>query len=294
MEELQKITQNQSTILKGKSFFDEAVKQFEAMTPEEYEQSRVDDMNAIQGDRDKEDGYDCPICKNKGFIYKVTNDNGRVSHTSYFCKCYQIRSTILKMRRSGLKDVIKDCTFNKWIASEDWQKTIKAAAMEYAANPQKWFFIGGQSGCGKSHLCTAICRELMLKHSKQVQYMQWREDAVKLKALTNDPERREPLVDSFKLAEVLYIDDLFKTGKNPDGGEMRPTSADVNLAFEILNFRYNKPDSLTIISSELCTEDLIDIDEATGSRIFERAKAFSFAIAKDKKKNYRNKNQIVF
>ena len=288
MEELKKI--NQSITLPDKLSFEEAIKLAKTMTPAEYEQYRVDSLNAMTGDLDKDDGYNCPICKNKGLIYKLVEQNGYLYQTGDECKCRQIRSTIRKMKRSGLKDVIKDCTFEKWIASEEWQKTIKAAAVEYAKDPKGWFFIGGQSGCGKTHLCTAICRELLLK-GKGVQYMQWREDAVKLKGMANDPEHREPLIDRFKKAEVLYIDDLFKTGKNPDGGDLKPTSADINLAFEILNFRYNCPESLTIISSELCTEELIDIDEATGGRIFERAKAF--AIAKDKKKNYRTKKQIV-
>ena len=42
---------------------------------------------------------------------------------------------------------------------------------------------------------------------------------------------------------------------------------------------------LTIISSECTTNDLLDIDEATGGRICEKAQVFS--IAPDRAKNYR-------
>ena len=45
------------------------------------------------------------------------------------------------------------------------------------------------------------------------------------------------------------------------------------------------PKKLTIISSECTIDDILDIDEAVGGRIFERAKAFS--LKPDKRRNYR-------
>ena len=260
------------------------------MTPKEREQFKVDCLNEMQGDRNLSDGYDCPLCKNRGVLYKLVEENGWYYHTAYDCNCFPIRRSILKMKRSGLKDVIKECTFDKWIAAEPWQIAMKKAAVDYAKSPQGWFFVGGQSGCGKTHLCTAICRELLLS-GIEVRYMQWRDDAVKLKSLTKEPEQRQKLIDDFKKAEVLYIDDLFKTGKAQDGSEQRPTGADVNIAFEILNYRYNNPKAYTVISSELSAEELLDIDEAIGGRIYERAKPLN--ISKDRKKNYRIRNQIT-
>ena len=50
------------------------------------------------------------------------------------------------------------------------------------------------------------------------------------------------------------------------------TDADVKLAFELLNARYNDTAKLTLISTEWSLEGLLDIDEALGSRIYERAK----------------------
>jgi DNA replication protein DnaC len=194
------------------------------------------------------------------------------------------------MKRSGLKDVIKDYTFDKFIASEPWQKSIKQAAMEYAENPEGWFFIGGQSGSGKTHLCTAICREFLL-NGKRVIYMLWRDEIVKLKAFVNEGDEYRELIDKYKTADVLYIDDLFKTGKAADNSTQKPTAADVNVAFEIINYRYNNPGMITIISSE-CTEDeLLDIDEAIGGRIYERSKAFS--IAKNRDRNYRIRKLVT-
>lgn len=264
---------------------------FDKMTPKEREQFRVDSFNSGIGTRNEEDGYNCDRCRNKAIIARlVENPNGTYSHFFSECKCEEIRRSILRMKKSGLKDIIKDYTFDKFVDADPWQKTVKEAAMEYAKHPEGWFFLGGQSGAGKTHLCTAICREFLLS-GKRVVYMLWRDDIVKIKAAVNDSKEYSDLIDKYKKTDVLYIDDLFKTGKAQDGSVQKPTGADINVAFEIINYRYNNPSLLTIISSE-CTEDeLIDIDEAVGGRIFERSKSIS--IARDRNKNYRFRKAVT-
>lgn len=262
-----------------------------SLSPLEWEQFRVDDWNKTVGNENERDGYDCPICLNRTTIAKlVDHGNGKYSHCFADCKCKEIRRSIMRMKRSGLKDIIKDYTFDKFIDTEPWQKTVKAAAMEYAKDPQGWFYMGGQVGAGKTHLCTAICREFLLS-GKKVLYMLWRDEIVKLKANVNDAAAYSALIDKYKTADVLYIDDLFKTGKTADQQYQKPTQADVNAAFEIINYRYNNPSLLTIISSELSEDELLDIDEAVGSRIYERAKAIT--IGRDRSRNYRIRKAVT-
>lgn len=264
---------------------------FDQMTPKEYEQFKVDGLNATEGNRHEEDGYDCKVCKNKGYIIKLVEDeDGSFHQVCSDCKCVEIRNSIMRMKRSGLKDIIKDYIFDKFEDPEPWQKAIKKAAMEYAKSPEGWFFLGGQSGAGKTHLCTAICREFLLA-GKRVRYMLWRDDVVKIKGAVTDSEEYCKMIDEFKRVDVLYIDDLFKTGKAADNSVQKPTGADINVAFEIINFRYNNPSLLTIISSELTEDELIDIDEAIGGRIYERAKAFT--IGKSRDRNYRIKKAVT-
>lgn len=263
----------------------------EPMSPLEWEQFKVDDWNKTEGNRNEEDGYDCKICKNKGTIAKLIDyGNGTYSHCFADCSCVETRNSIMRMKRSGLKDIIKDYTFDKFIDTEPWQKAIKASAMEYAKNPEGWFFLGGQSGAGKTHLCTAICREFLLA-GKRVRYMLWRDDIVKIKGAVTDSEEYSNMINQYKTVDVLYIDDLFKTGKDKENNVQKPTGADINVAFEIINYRYNNPNLLTIISSELSEDELLDIDEAIGGRIYERAK--SFTIAKSRDRNYRIKGAVT-
>lgn len=252
----------------------------------EYEQLCADAYNATVGSLNAKDGYDCPICKNKGIVMTVSKIGGHCYRKSRDCKCVAIRNTIKRMMRSGLKDIISDYTFEKFESSEEWQRKIKSQAMSYAKELDGWFFIGGQSGSGKTHICTAICRELLMQ-GKEVRYMLWRDEIVKIKAAVTDSDKYADAIGQYKNAEVLYIDDLFKIGKPTDGAKQRPTSADINIAFEILNYRgiSRKP---TIISSECTISDLLEIDEALAGRIAEYAKG-AISLKPDRNRNYRLK-----
>ena len=256
------------------------------LSPKEREQWYADMENKREGNLHEEDGYNCPICKNKGYIIVVQPylDGWQQAHSP--CKCCETRDSIKRMQKSGLKNIIRDYTFDKFEATEPWQQTIKNAAIAYAKKPEGWFALFGQSGCGKTHLCTAVCRELLLS-GKRVKYMLWRDEVVRLKGAVTESDEYTRLIDEYKNSEVLYIDDLFKTGKTADNAVQKPTAADINVAFEILNYRYNNPALLTIISSELTQDELIDIDEAIGGRIYEKATAFS--IGKNRERNYRIK-----
>lgn len=261
----------------------------DARSEKEKAEGKAAAYNASVGNLDPEE-YDCKICLNKGMLMKVVERDDFYDLVSVPCKCMRTRATIRNMRRSGLKDIITDYTFAKYIATEEWQKKIKEAAIAYSNNPaNRWFFIGGQTGAGKTHLCTAICRKFLLD-GKSVKYMLWRDEIVRLKAAVNDADTYQAMMDEIKNVDVLYVDDLFKTGKSDNGIKQRPTSADVNIAFEILNHRYCNPHKLTIVSSECTAEDLMNIDEAIAGRILERSKAYS--LNPDIEKNYRLKGAI--
>lgn len=265
---------------------------FDALDERDYELLKINAINESLGDLDKKDGYDCGKCRNKGYIMELQElPDGRMTQMVKDCKCMDIRRTLHRMAQSGLKNVITSCTFAKYEDTQDWQKTLKAKAMAYVKEPKGWFAMCGQPGIGKSHLCTAICRKLLLE-GRKVTYMAWRGDIEKLKDYDSDSEQRTKLLERFKRSEVLYIDDLFKTGCRPDGVKQRPTSADIGKAFEIINYRYNNPELLTIVSSEWTMDELLDIDEATGSRIFERAGENGISIMLDRSKNYRTRKAV--
>lgn len=259
---------------------------------ESLEQLKARTYNAQEGHLNEQDGYNCPLCRNRGKTLELVERNGAEKAVFFECQCMHIRQTINRMQRSGRADVIKKFTFNKFTVENDFQKLLKESAQAYVKTGKGWFFVGGQSGCGKSHIGTAIFREFLLS-GKLAQYMAWREDAARLKKLLGQDNMNYcEEVDKLKTTTVLYVDDLFKTGKT-DGNQMqRPTSADINLAFEILNYRANHPELLTIISTECTMQQLIEIDEAIAGRIAENARPYVFSISPDRSKNYRLRDVV--
>ena len=244
------------------------------------QQLLVDSDNKREGDLHLSDGYDCSLCKNKGFITLLGEDGYPCMRD---CKCKRIRSTLRRAKRSGLGDVLKDLTFDKYEATESWQKEIKEKAQQFCKDDEaKWFYIGGQVGCGKSHICTAIA-SYYIKAGKELRYMLWAEDSKFLKANINEDVYYERM-DEYKNVDVLYIDDFLKVKQGEN-----PTSADINIAFEIINHRLLSNDKTTIISSEKQLGEVMDYDEATMSRIFQKTGKYKFSIAKDRNKNYRLK-----
>lgn len=218
----------------------------------------------------------CPKCKNKGVIY-YEKDGYEYSRE---CECMRIRRSYQQIEKSGMKDILIKYSFPTYNAETEWQKDIKSKAERFVKSPERFFYIGGQVGIGKTHLCTAIVGQL-IKQGNEARYMQWRDNVVKIKQNANT-DQYNSLIEPFKTVKVLYIDDLFKVKKGEN-----PTPADVNIAFEVLNHRYLNDGYITIISSEKTGKELIEIDEAVGSRIVEMSGDYFINIGHDTKKNYR-------
>lgn len=220
--------------------------------------------------------YDCPVCKNKGFVMRPA-DGGTVMHE---CECMRERRIRKHIEACGCAGLLETHTLERFKAKEPWQAELRRAAEDYIAHGDgEWFFAGGQIGCGKTHICTAILGAL-LAAGEEAQVMFWRADSARLKANVNEPSYGEEM-ERLKTVPVLYIDDFFKSrsGDKPSGG-------DINLAFELLDARYVRS-RRTIISSEKTMAQLLDIDPAIGSRIYERAKRYALNITPDDRKNWR-------
>ena len=216
-------------------------------------------------------GYDCPECSNRGIIvYESGNEIACIR-----CACMDKRQLNKSVSASGLAGKIDEQTQESFIAEKAWQINMKKTSAKYLEEfdkrTRKWFYVGGNPGTGKTHLCTSIVGEL-LNRGFQAKYMIWREEVGRLKRLANDPEY-DVIIREFKTVPVLYVDDFLKTAAGST-----PTDADIQIGFEIINARYNNPASITILSSELRTEDVSRLDQGLGGRIVERAKPYVLSV----------------
>lgn len=245
--------------------------------------------------------YDCLICKDKGIVADEKNN-----WVFRECECLEVQKYKRFIQASQIGNQFMNIGFSEFKTEGRDTQVIqaKAAAIEYVKNFQNirktmensiGFFgmsykLGDQKkkvgiGAGKTHLSIAIANNLM-KKGIGVMYLPYKEIIIHLKQNRMDEEFYQREAGKYKTAPVLLIDDLFK-------GKI--TESDTDIMFEILNYRYSNflP---VIISSELSIDDLIDIDEAAGSRIAQMTKkyAIQFRLSLDEVKrgvslNYRLK-----
>lgn len=224
--------------------------------------------------------YECPKCKDTGFIYRKDESGYEIACR---CECFALRKARDMMKRSGISAEFQKKTFDNFKTRSNPQlSNAKNKAMQYVKSFSQMeherynsIMFCGQVGAGKTHLGTAICGELM-SAGVAVIYMAYRNAVTKIKQNIIDEAVYNRELNQYTSAQVLYIDDLLKG---------RLTETDINIMYEIVNYRYmnNMP---IIISSEKSPNDLLIFDEAIGSRLIEMCRGNIIQL-QGKELNYR-------
>lgn len=178
-------------------------------------------------------------------------------------------------KASGLTADMKTKTVNQFVATEPYQKLLKDTAVKFIANCKEkgatpWLLMSGQSGCGKTHLCSAVSNKL-LADGKAVKYCDWLDLMRSVKSF----DYRK--LDECQNAAVLFLDDIYK--RNPSPEESKAT-------MELINHRYNHG-LQTIVTSERTSKELLSIDEAVIGRIIEKCGTNWCTVGKDPERNFR-------
>ena len=225
-------------------------------------------------------GYQCEECQDTG--WKLVTENG--VDTAVKCKCYEIRMNRLRMEHSGISRELQSKGFNDFECRgmQELERAKKKAIMYYQSFPQKEnsrhnsIMFCGRAGAGKTHLGMAVCNNLLGKLNVGVIYMAYRNAITEIKQMVTDRECYFSATESYRKARVLYIDDLLKG---------RSTDADLNILYDLINYRYMHHMPL-VISTEKMPDELLAFDEAVGSRIVEMCRG-NIVILKGKELNYR-------
>jgi len=232
----------------------------------------------------------CSLCKTNISVYFKEYDK------TVFVKCEcKLKEIEEKNKKIELEEHIKKTYkklqdiginperygFDKFNILEEWQQKMYDACIEFLKEPTKGIIFTGQSGGGKTLLLSSTVKKL-IHNGEIVAYLKWLEQGKYLKGITNDGDIYKKELNKYKKANILYIDDFLKVGRNGN-----PTEADISLAFDILDYRveHNLP---TMISTERTLKEIHSMDEATCGRLYELCK-IRFDIKKDDKKNYRFK-----
>ena len=223
----------------------------------------------------------CPKCGGKGWIF-FKGENGYDYCKE--CECQEVVKAKERLKHSGISDEFLKKGFKNFNdRGLDVLKKAKEIGIRYCKEfpdikdtKRNSVLYMGQVGSGKTHLSMAICNAVMNNYKTGVLYMPYREEMVRIKQVVNDEIDYNNAISKFKQCPVLMIDDLLK-GKS--------TEADVNILFEIINYRYvnNMP---MIVSTEKTMDELLDFDEGTMSRVIEMARGHSIEII-GREYNYR-------
>lgn len=222
----------------------------------------------------------CEICNDTGFTVSK-DDKGYDLYKP--CKCRQMAKVQKIWEQSGISVNDIDKSFTNFEAWNTDVKNMKDKTTSYYLQfnnikneRHNSILLSGKSGCGKTHLSLALANNLLKKKEVAVVYMPYRDIITSLKQNMTDEEYYKRTLTKYQKAEVLLIDDLLK-------GKI--TESDVNIMFELINYRYLNRLPM-IISTEFDQRKLLDFDEAIGSRIYEMCKGYVVEI-KGQGNNYR-------
>lgn len=222
------------------------------------------------------DGYECPICLNKEIVWGVYQDDedGHFYVMAHRCKCTEIRRANKGAIVSGI-GTYKASGFDDYYDPKAWQKEVKRKAMEFVKGGNDWWFIGGQSGSGKTLITSIIFNELIKeKVGKKKVWTDWIGQFKR--DLMNNTEIADDEIDEIKTVPILFLDELVKYYNETDLKHLN----------EIINYRYNEG-LKTLITSEKCTDELLKLDQATFGRVVERCGEYAIDVGHDSGKNYR-------
>lgn len=215
--------------------------------------------------------FKCDICKDTEFINGETVTEGGYKY-SYVkpCSCVEGKRYLKILEQSGISEAFRQKTLESFKPKNQKQATALKIATEYIKDfdsirneKNNGAAFLGQVGSGKTHLTIGIANAL-LKNGIGVLYMQYREVLTHLKQVKNDEEAYQREINKYKYAPALLMDDLYK-GLTRAG---KPNESELDIIFEIVNHRYLKGLPI-LLSSEYFIDDLIEIDEAIGSRLKE-------------------------
>lgn len=212
----------------------------------------------------------CEKCNDTTWIF-YKDENGNEYATP--CECREKVIAVNLMKASGISEEDAKKGFAGFETFDEYPLfSAKNTAIEYV---QKFadieneransIIFSGASGRGKTTLGMAVANNL-ISSGVGVRYMMYRDASTKLKQLLGSENKflYEDMMYRLKNARVLFIDDLLK-------GKI--TESDVNIIYEIINYRYlnKKP---VIVSTEKTLEQLLEFDEAIGSRLIEMSKGY--------------------
>jgi DNA replication protein DnaC len=200
--------------------------------------------------------YKCEKCRDTRWILVPQE---KYAPLAVSCECMELEKVKNTWIAAGLNPELCNHTFSNFEIWNEASRNAKATAANYFKD---------YSAIKKArHNSILLCGEV--GSGKDI--------ITKLKQNMLNEEFYQRTISKYQSCELLLIDDLFK-------GKI--TESDINIIFEILNYRYLNHLPI-IISTEFLIDELLDFDEAVGSRIYEMCREYMVEIERGRERNFR-------
>lgn len=247
--------------------------------------------------------YKCEHCKDAGGWTELRDSeisyNGQPIKNEVWvkCSCAIQRELDRMVKTSAITEEFQKMGFRNYEVEgrPSLVKEMRDLAVSYFKNYQaikntkeNSISFMGQVGCGKTHLLSAIANGIMKDYRDQVMYFPYVEMMDEISK--DNYENKNNIISKAQNVPVLFIDDLFKPTSKDVRGELvtspRATPFEQTVMQAIVNHRYLNNKAI-LLSSELTYLELLNVNEALGSRLFEMCANYTTQIESDPRLNYR-------
>ena len=229
--------------------------------------------NSNQGtiQRTAQTQYKCPYCHDSGWKI-VTKDDGR--EVCRPCECLKRKKAINALKDSGIAEVFQDRTLDNYIPKNKVQSDALNRSKQFVEIFGKYdmhmnFILMGQNGAGKTHLSIGIANAL-IKKNVLVRYVTF-QDLLATFANAKKEKDLYKVINQYKDAELLVIDDIFRTTIREWNGQKNPLMSHIDAMFQIIDYRYFKKKGI-VVTCEKTIEELSNMDRAITGRLVEYAR----------------------
>jgi DNA replication protein DnaC len=171
------------------------------------------------------------------------------------------------------------------IEQQDNMDAAYRLAFDFAKNPEGWLVFMGETGCGKTHLASAIVN-YRYEIGKPALFVVVPDFLDHLRSAFNPDSKvsYDQLFESVKTAPLLVLDDFGEQSTNPWVKEK---------LYQLINYRYNSR-LPTVITTRLSLDEIMtEVDSSISSRLVDRNISVTFAIIApdyrtERKSNHKN------
>lgn len=202
---------------------------------------------------------ECEVCRDREWVF-WKDEAGEMQMRPCIC---QLKKRAKKfMMLSGISNSYESKSFDNFASDDLKTKTAKETALKYVQDFRgKNLILTGLTGSGKTHLAIAVIKGI-IDQGVMAKYVSYRDLVNEIK-YSGDQERAKRL-KKYTESTILLIDDLYK-GK--------PSDADINALYEVINCRYTKRLG-TVITTELSINEINDIESSIAGRLVEYAEGY--------------------